>query len=408
MPQSVLAAIEAQMLNNSSNVNAPLWTATNTTNAHIISRMKAIKTPANWSTDYLKAAQAAGDHPAAYHIRSLVLTEANLSINLETSPVHSQKKTETGTLRQRKVSKRDGKAGALDGADESSIGKQRDGSLRLSKQRDANPDSSYTLNSQGGFHNPSDSGYSGSLRDMIIFTPEDIADLANTSSSDCAGNPHSPVRTASLPVPKGKDDLVPVGVGHTLRRVTAMPILPSLRRVTSFSRENYSSYEKMKDSEGQKEETKPSEKPAAVDGGDKQDSAQPDVSMAGQTDGANEENGLLMLTPSDLSTVPDPAEISRRLAERAKPGMDIEDLFDGPFESCRERTIRTSDSIISLSSWYGEMEERYITPFYEANTVSPASIQNENRKPRTSIGDVAPSKKCGQSRMMDPHRSFLI
>jgi metal transporter CNNM len=224
---------------------------------------------------------------------------------------------------------------------------------------------------------------------MIIFTPEDIADLANTSSSGCAGNPHSPVRTASLPVPKGKDDLVPEGVGHTLRPVTAMPILPSLRRVTSFSRENYSSYEKMKDSEGQKEETKPSEKPAAVDGGDKQDSAQPDVSMAGQTDGANEENGVLMLTPSDLSTVQDPAEISRRLAERAKPGMDIEDLFDGPFECSRERTIRTSDSIISLSSWYGEMEERYITPFYEANTVSPASIQNENRKPRQALAVAA-------------------
>jgi len=53
MPLSALAAIEVQMLNNSSNVNAPLWTTTNTTNVRFISRKKVIKTPANWSTDYL-------------------------------------------------------------------------------------------------------------------------------------------------------------------------------------------------------------------------------------------------------------------------------------------------------------------------------------------------------------------
>jgi len=101
-------------------------------------------------------------------------------------------------------------------------------------------------------------------------------------------------------VPRVKDDLVREGVGHTLRRVTAMPVLPSLRRVTPFLERNYSSYEKMEDSEGQKEETKSSEKPAAVDGGDKQDSAQPGVPMAGQTDGTNEKNSFVMLTTSDL------------------------------------------------------------------------------------------------------------
>jgi len=60
---------------------------------------------------------------------------------------------------------------------------------------------------------------------------------------------------------------------------------------------------------------------------------------------------------------------------------------------CRRANYQSKRLYNSLSSWYGEMEERYITPFYEANTVSPASIQNENRKPRTNIGDVKAFEK---------------
>lgn len=127
------------------------------------------------------------------------------------------RKTNHGTLRQRKVSS---KVHALDGVDERCIDDCL--SIQGRKQREYQQ-SSYTVSSIGGFHNitPSfESESSSSTRTGLgALSPEDVAELGNTSSSLWTGNPYSKAESASLH---------PGGVN------TEVPRLPVVRRMSSL------------------------------------------------------------------------------------------------------------------------------------------------------------------------------
>lgn len=109
----------------------------------------------------------------------------------------------------------------------------------------ANDDhSSYTQNSRGGFHESSSSCGNG-----MVLMSNDVVQLRSCSPPKVY-SPHVGVNsgTYSLPSRKGDSAFTSVGLTPISRRVSAAPRIPnSVRRVTPFSRHNYSSYERMVD-----------------------------------------------------------------------------------------------------------------------------------------------------------------
>lgn len=163
--------------------------------------------------------------------------------NLPRSPkrahVTFEKSVNPGTLRRRSVSNKNRGPTGLDGANDRSIDDNIPSSIRLPKRRKSTR-SSYTDDSDGGFHGPNES--SASLDYNIAMTAEEFAELANTSSSDCPGNPYSHVKTASLPT-RRSNSAISEDAKQPLRHVSAALRILELRRVSLFSRGS-SSFEK--------------------------------------------------------------------------------------------------------------------------------------------------------------------
>lgn len=104
--------------------------------------------------------------------------------------------------------------------------------------------SSYTQCSRGGFHD--DIGSSTSIQNVRSITSEELAAFYQVPPpTPVSGEQQS---NASLPTRKDASPFLPGDWNpYTRRYVSAMPNLPALRRVTPFSRQEYSSFEEKPD-----------------------------------------------------------------------------------------------------------------------------------------------------------------
>ncbi len=275
------------------NLRSTIWKPTERTNTYLTSSLKEGKGKQHWTMDYLRAAQAAAadqdqSRQNCMGIRcpqplGIVTFEDIIDTILQktsrderdffdrdtSSPPTKFKKVgdysphvsasgkklprspkgahvtfdksgNPNTLRKRNISNKNRGPAGLDGADDRSIDENIPCSIRIPKRRKS-AESSYTNNSDGGFHGSNQS--SNSLDHNIGMTAEDMAGLANTSSSDCPGNPYSHVKTASLPIHRSdsaisEDTKQPEGhlstalKSHVLRRVG-----PFSRGSSSFEKE---------------------------------------------------------------------------------------------------------------------------------------------------------------------------
>jgi len=285
------------------------WTGTERTNNRIKSKLKASKAKFDWTVDFLQAAELnaddsllqrhrihgirspkpigiitfediidailqktsrdendffdrnnstpptkskkSGDYSPPRPVIGGIAPNSTIPVKHSKGNLSFEKSKERNRLRKRKPSINENPAN-LDGADDRSRESHNSGSLRLGsmKQQKTRKDfveSSYTQNSGGGFHdaNQSDSSIYPAVM-LSMMASEDLAELANTSSSEYPGNPYSPTKTASLPSRKSTSTLATTSQKNTMRRVSAAPTLPSVRRVTPFSR-NTSSFERSED-----------------------------------------------------------------------------------------------------------------------------------------------------------------
>jgi metal transporter CNNM len=275
------------------------WTGTRRTNNHIKTKLKASKAKFDWSVDFLQAAHLSADDSLLRRHRihgircpkpvGIVTFEDIIDTILQktsrdendffdrptsTPPTKSKKvgdysprpviggiapnstipikhskvpvsfeKSGSNKLSKRKPSVNENPAN-LDGADERSSHSGSSGSMKAQNSRKDFVESSYTENSAGGFHgaNNSDSSIYPTIM-LSMMTSEDLAELANTSTSTCPDNPYSPTKTSSLPFRKNKSPLWSSAAKNVTRHVSAAPKLPTVRRVTPFSR-NTESYER--------------------------------------------------------------------------------------------------------------------------------------------------------------------
>jgi metal transporter CNNM len=275
------------------------WTGTERTNNHIKTKFRASQAKFDWTVDFLQAAQLsaddsllqrhrihgircpkpvgivtfediidtilqktsrdendffdrptstpptkckkAGDYSSRPVIGGLA-PNSTIPIKPSNSPI-SFDNSDTNKLRKRKPSANEHPAN-FDGADERSNVSDNSYSMKAQKSRRDFVESSYTQNSAGGFHGPNSSDSSIYPAIMLgMMASEDLAEFANISSSTSTYNPYSPTKTSSLPSRKSKN---PLGTGvedKGTRHVSAAPILPTMRRVTPFSR-NTESYER--------------------------------------------------------------------------------------------------------------------------------------------------------------------
>ena len=276
------------------------WTGTQRTNNHIKTKLKASKSKFDWTVDYLEAAQLsandsllrrhrihgircpkpvgivtfediidtilqktscdendffdrltstpptkckkAGDYSPRPVIGGIA-PNSTIPIKPSKGPISFEKSSHPNQLRKRKPSENEYPAN-LDGADERSCDSSSSSSMRAQKSRKDFIESSYTQNSQGGFHGAQNSDSSIYPAIMLsMMTTEDLAEFANTSASTCPGTPYSPTQTSSLPSRKTRSSLGSGARKQAMRPVSAAPILPILRRVTPFGR-NTESYER--------------------------------------------------------------------------------------------------------------------------------------------------------------------
>jgi metal transporter CNNM len=129
----------------------------------------------------------------------------------------------------------------MDGADEHSADMVHD--IRSKKIRNEYTESSYTQNSRGGFHGADDSG----IENILVMPPEELAAFRQapppTPNPDLK-NYSNLAEGSSLPTRKEPSPLLPGDWNPFSRRyVSAMPVLPSVRRVTPFSSQDCSSNE---------------------------------------------------------------------------------------------------------------------------------------------------------------------
>jgi len=147
-----------------------------------------------------------------------------------------------GTVRRRKLSHKQKIATGLDGVDDRSSENTEGQSLNLRKTRAEHRENSCTQNNQGGFHGVHQS--SRAPRQALVISSEELSGFAQKSSLSLASqdNPDLPNKTASLPSRSGS--LTPTnhaGLSPPWRRASALPVLPRVRRVTPFSRQESSS-----------------------------------------------------------------------------------------------------------------------------------------------------------------------
>lgn len=275
------------------------WTGTERTNNHIKTKLKASQAKFDWTVDFLQAAQLSADDSLLQRHRihgircpkpvGIVTFEDIIDTILQktsrdendffdrptstpptkckkagdyssrpligglapnsTIPIKPSKSSfsfdnsNTNKLRKRKPSANEHPAN-FDGVDERSNISDSSFSMKAKKSRKDFVESSYTQNSAGGFHGPNTSGSSIYPAIMLsMMDSEDLAEFANISSSTCTYNPYSPTKISSLPSRKNKNpfgaDVENIGTRH----VSAAPILPTVRRITPFSR-NTESYER--------------------------------------------------------------------------------------------------------------------------------------------------------------------
>ncbi|KUJ07276.1 uncharacterized protein LY89DRAFT_766407 [Mollisia scopiformis] len=129
---------------------------------------------------------------------------------------------------------------AMDGAYENSS-EARSNELQVKKTRSDCIGSSYTQNSNGGFH-AGESSHSVDRGNML--TAEDIAELASAASSNHPKCSYESNTMRSLPSHKHHSRSLSDELKQTFRHVSAAPKLPTLRRLTSFSKDTASSFEK--------------------------------------------------------------------------------------------------------------------------------------------------------------------
>jgi metal transporter CNNM len=320
---SLQANIQTSPKGSFNEFQAPRWTATEKMNAHILSRLKGLGLDGStdWPTDFMGAAKSNIENPICpkkdvVGIRcpkpvGIVTFEDVIDAILQKTsrderdffdrenippptkskktgdyinPQHDNGQKEDGvpvyarkaqvsfqrslprTLRRRNVSTKVLPAtGAMDGADELSIDSAGALAIILRRSRSSYEDSSYTGNSQGGFHCSDES------RSTVISLPK-AEELASSSPCIVLDSPvrtsvKTPIRTplktpiktpikasartVSLPSKRAVAIALPERLTPGLRQVSSGVRLPRIRRVTPFSRQHYSSYERMEQTEKQ-------------------------------------------------------------------------------------------------------------------------------------------------------------
>ncbi|KAE9372393.1 hypothetical protein N431DRAFT_408613 [Stipitochalara longipes BDJ] len=371
------------------------WTGTQRTNNHIKAKLKASKAKFDWTVDFLEAAQLSADDSLLRRHRihgircpkpvGIVTFEdiidtilqktsrdendffdrptstpptkskkagdytpkpviGGIAPNSTISPKHSkgpisfQNSAHPNKLRKRKPSGHENPAN-LDGANERSHDSDSSGSITAQKSRKDFVESSYTQNSQGGFHGAQNSDSSIYPAIMLsMMTSEDLAELANTSTSTCPGNPYSPTKTSSLPSRKTRSPLGSGAEKKATRHVSAAPVLPTLRRVTPFGR-NTESYEK---SEEAKQRT----------------------------------SELIMPAPS-TSTAPAEYYTEPCLNDQDVSIFDMDGSIDGETDFARDPDCEMSSHLIMTGSTEEEHEEGTST-LYNAFPVPPSEETHDH------------------------------
>jgi len=254
------------------------------------------------------------------------LQETNsTSVPVDEAPNSYQSSILPGKVRKRNVSKNE-KITTVDGAD------------------DGHSHSSYTQNSQGGFHGAESSS---SLDDGMLSMQESITELRN-SSSNVLGNPYSHVKTGSSSLPSRKVD----PANEVLRHVSAAPRIPNtLRRVTPFSRDNHSSFERVVDAKAQSAS----------------------LTLPGST----------MVKTDDPSKHTEPSNAGSTCLDTKK----INDL-NSILEDKREGHRSSSSETMSFNSWYGKLqldeEKPSVVPRTSMRLPSHANSQGERLFPSRS------------------------
>jgi metal transporter CNNM len=276
------------------------WTGTQRTNNHIKTKLKASKAKFDWTIDFLEAAQLSADdsllrrhrihgircpkpvgivtfediidtilqktsrdendffdRPNAtpptkskkagdYSRRPVIggiAPNSTISIKHWKGPISLSQYSHPNKLRKRKPSGNENPAN-MDGADERTCDTGSSAGIRVQKSRKDFVESSYTQNSQGGFHGAQNSDFSICPAIMLsMMTSEDLRELASKTTSTYSDNAYSHTKTSSLPSRKPKNFLESGARNQVMRHVSAAPVLPSLRRVTPFGRDT-ESYER--------------------------------------------------------------------------------------------------------------------------------------------------------------------
>jgi metal transporter CNNM len=199
----------------------------------------------------------AGDHASISSVQSVVKSRPSVPAYVQKAQSAFQRPNNDGTLRRRNISHGEKAINGMDGADERDIctfDGADDRSIIVHKLRE-NGRSSYTQNSGGGFHGADETG--ASIENAMVLSPTELAELSTNPELPPHQDLESPVlKTVSLPSRKGMASTFPEGLTPLWRRVSAAaaPRLPQLRRVTPFSRQNYSSYERMVEEDQEKSE----------------------------------------------------------------------------------------------------------------------------------------------------------
>jgi metal transporter CNNM len=151
-------------------------------------------------------------------------SQKDQGVSISPHKVVSYKPSVPGTVRRRNISTRmllTSKECAMDGVDERSIDDTIFQCTKLCKVRNKHEESCHSQNRRSSFHGGN--------------TPTQKEALARSSSQS---------KAESLPSRRAIAAVLPDGSTPFWRHVSAAPRLPQLQRVTPFSRQHYSSYER--------------------------------------------------------------------------------------------------------------------------------------------------------------------
>jgi metal transporter CNNM len=169
--------------------------------------------------------------------------DASITLHNTSNSHHQSKGT---TIRRRKVSNKE--IFAVDGAGDFSDASTEVQCTRFRRRSSQISGSSYTKNSQGGFHVAEMSNLARpKLNNAMALTSEELADFRlftdYFSLSDPSCNLPNGIRgllssTSGAPI-------LPSGLSQMCRHNSVTPALPRLQRVTPFSNQSYSNYENL-------------------------------------------------------------------------------------------------------------------------------------------------------------------